>query len=58
MFKELAHHVAVHMSQHPKETAATALVVGKVVAPYVVAAIPCIAGVAIIGGIIYGISEL
>lgn len=58
MFEKLAHHVVVHMSQHPKETAAAALAVGKAVAPYAIAAIPCVVGVVAIGGIIYGISEL
>jgi hypothetical protein len=57
MFKELAHHVGVHIAQHPKEALATALTVGKAATPVVIAAAPYVAGAAIIGGIIYAICK-
>lgn len=57
MFKELAHHVGVHIAKHPKETLATALAVGKAAAPVVIAAAPYVAGAALIGGVIYAICK-
>ncbi len=58
MFKELVKHVGIHVSQHPKETLAAVVVAGKALAPFAMAAVPCIVGAAVVGGIIYGISEL
>ena len=56
MFKELIHHVGIHAAQHPKETMGAALALGKTLAP--VAAAPYVAGAALIGGAIYGISKI
>lgn len=58
MFKELIHHVGVHMAQHPKETIAAVVSAGEFAAPVIIAAAPYVVGVAIVGGIIYGISKL
>ncbi len=58
MFNEFLHHVCVHMTQHPKETAAAALAAGKVAAPVLIAAAPYVACTAAAGAIIYGICEL
>lgn len=58
MFKELIHHVGIHIAQHPKEAVASAIAAGEVVAPVLVAAAPYVAGAVIIGGAIYVISKL
>lgn len=58
MFENIIHHVGVHVAQHPKEAMATAMVAGKVLAPFAIAALPCLVGTAAIGGLIYGLSKL
>ena len=42
MFEKLIHHLGVHACQHPKETLATVMTIGKAVAPIA----PYIAGAA------------
>lgn len=58
MFKEVIHHVGVHIAQHPKETAATVLAAGKAAAPVLVATAPYVLGAAAVVGIIYGVGKL
>ena len=58
MFKELIHHVGIHAAQHPKETMSAALAFGKALGPIVIGSLPYVAGAALIGGAIYGISKI
>lgn len=58
MIEKFIHHVGIHAAQHPKETMGAALALGKTLAPVAIAAAPYVAGAAIIGGAIYGISKI
>ena len=58
MLQEFAHHVGVHIAQHPKETLAAVVAAGKVVAPVAIFAAPYVAGAALVGGTVYGICQL